>query len=213
MNRPTRIFFTATFSLLSVLSGNAAPTRITAPQIIALPGSYILANDITRQSGNAVITILIQASDVTLNLNGHTINANGGEGILIDSNDISNNRSPVVNVHVSNGQIVGASYGVTIYASSCLINGLNITVGATGTPIIIEHGNSNRVHSCVLSAATGQTGSAVFSLFLTSHNTIQNNTLTGVFDDTIDEDDQAGISATAAGDNTFSENEFANPTQ
>jgi hypothetical protein len=31
--------------------------------------------------------------------------------------------------------------------------------------------------------------------------------------DTIEEDDQAGISATAAGDNNFSENDFANPTQ
>jgi hypothetical protein len=94
-----------------------------------------------------------------------------------------------------------------------LINGLNITVGATGTPILIEHGNSNRVHSCVLSTATGQTGSAVFSLFLTSHNTIQNNTITGVFDGTIDESDQVGTAAIAVGDNTFSGNEFANPTQ
>jgi hypothetical protein len=213
MNRPTRILLTATFSLLSVLTAHAAPTRITSPQIITLPGSYVLVNDITRPSGGAIITIDIQASDVTLNLNGHTINANGGEGILIDSNDINNNRSPVVNVHVSNGQIVGASYGVTIYASSCLINGLNITVGATGTPILIEHGNSNSVHSCVLSAATGQTGSAVFSLFLTSHNTIQNNTITGVFDGTIDESDQVGTAAIAVGDNTFSGNEFANPTQ
>jgi len=61
----------------------------------------------------------------------------------------------------------------------------------------------------VLSAATGQTGRAAFSLFLTSYNTIQNNTLTGVYVDTIEEDDQVGISATAAGDNTFSENKFA----
>jgi hypothetical protein len=213
MNRPTRILLTATFSLLSVLTAQAAPTRVTAPQIITLPGSYILANDITRPSGSAIITIEIQASDVTLNLNGHTVNANQGDGIVIDSNDINNNRSPLVNVHVSNGQIVGAGYGVTIYGSSCLINGLNITVGASGIPIEIEHGNSNRVHSCVLSSATGQTGRAAFSLFLTSNNTIQNNTLTGVYVDTIEEDDQAGISATAAGDNTFSGNEFANPTQ
>jgi hypothetical protein len=116
MNPPTRILLTAAFSLLSVLAAQAAPTRITARQNITLPGSYILANDITRSSGSAIITIEIQASDVTLNLNGHTINASGGEGILIDSNDINNNGSPVINVHVSNGQIVGASAAYHLYS-------------------------------------------------------------------------------------------------
>jgi hypothetical protein len=121
---------------------------------------------------------------------------------------------PLVNAHVSDGQIVAGNLGVGILGSSCLINGLSITVSQSGTPIQIERpGNFNRVHSCVLSAATGQTGRAAFSLFLTSHNTIPNNTLTGIYSDTIEEDDQAGTSATVVGDNTFSENEFANPSQ
>jgi hypothetical protein len=210
MIHPTRILLTAAFSLLSVLSAQAAPTRITAPKIITVPGSYVLANDITGTSGIAAIEI--QASDVTLNLNGHTINASG-HGIIIDSNDINNNNAPVANAHVSNGRIVAVADGVIIYASSCLVNGLSITVGATAIPIVIEHGNFNRVNNCVLSTATGQTGRAAFSLFLTSHNTIQNNTLTGVYVDTIEEDDQAGASVTVAGDNTFSGNQFANPTQ
>ena len=40
------------------------------------PGNYVLANDITEPTG-ANAGIEIQASDVTLNLNGHTITATG----------------------------------------------------------------------------------------------------------------------------------------
>jgi hypothetical protein len=157
----------------------AAPTPIMAPKIIMVPGSYILANDIAGTSGIAVIEI--QASDVTLNLNGHTITATGA-GVTIDE-FVGNNtgNATLVNAHVSNGQIVAGAQGVLISGSSCLVDGLKITVSQSATPIVIEHGNSNRVHSCVLSAATGQTASAAISLFLTSHNTIQNNTLTGIY--------------------------------
>lgn len=197
------LLLTAALGLtISALTSYAAPpTRIMAPQIITVPGSYVLANDIAGTSGIAVIEI--QASDVTLNLNGHTITAQGS-AITIDEF--------VVNAHVSNGLIVAGAQGVLNFGSSCLVNGLNIEVSASATPIVIEHGNFNRVHSCVLSAATGQTARAAFSLFLTSHNTIQNNTLVGIFVDTIQEDDQAGASATVIGDNTFSGNQFANPT-
>jgi hypothetical protein len=48
---------------------------------------------------------------------------------------------------------------------------------------------------------------------ITSHNAIENNTLAGIYLDTIQEDDQTGTSAIVDGDNTFSGNEFANPTQ
>jgi hypothetical protein len=198
----------AAFGLSSALSAQAAPTRITVPQAITQPGSYILANDITRSSSGPIITIDIQAPDVTLNLNGHTINANSGGGILIEANDINNNRSVVSNVHVSNGTIVSASYGITIYAGSCLINNVNVTAQ---TPITIEHGNSNRVHNCVLTE--GQPGNGtVFSLFLTSYNTITDNTINGTFLSTIDEEDQSGPTVTVAGNNTFNNNVFDNPT-
>jgi hypothetical protein len=198
-------------SALTVHTTQAAPTRITAPQIITAPGSYLLANDITSTGEGAAIEI--QTSDVMLNLNGHTINASQGAGILIDEHDVNNNNAPVVNAHVSNGQLVVAGYGVIIYASSCSVNGLNITVGPSGIPIQIEYGNSNRVRGCVLSAAKGQTGRAAFSLFLSSNNTIQNNTLAGIYVDTVQEDDQTGSSATVVGNNTFSGNEFALPTE
>ena len=171
--------------IMSALSLQAAPpTRIMAPKIITVPGSYVLANDITGTSTGA--TIEIQASDVTLNLNGHTITSSQVNGIIIDQfvGNHSGNAT-LVNAHVSNGRIVAAGLGIGIFGSYCLVNGLNITMSQSGISIEIEHGDFNRVQSCVLTVTTGQTGRAAFGLFWASHNTIQNNTLTGNFVDTI----------------------------
>ena len=211
MIHPTRTLLTAAFSLLSAITAQAGPTPITAPKVITEPGSYVLANDITGTTAGNVIEI--QASDVTLNLNGHTITATVATGISIDE-FVGNNtgNATLVNAHVSNGKVVAAGLGVQISGSSCLINGLNITSGPSGTSIEIEHGNLNRVQSCVLSAATGQTAGSAVGLFLTSHNTIQNNTFAGIYVITIEELDQAGTHLTVVGDNTFSGNHFASPT-
>ena len=195
--------------IASIGSLQAAPTRIMVPQIITVPGSYVLAN-ITGTSGGAAIEI--QASDVTLNLNGHTITATQGDGVIIDQFVGNNTNVTLVNAHVSNGRIVAGNVGVSIAGSDCLVNGLNITIAQSGFGIEIEHGQFNRVRSCVLSVPTAQQGRAVFSLFLASHNTIQNCTLAGTYVDTIEEQDQAGAAFTVIGDNTFSGNQFASPT-
>jgi hypothetical protein len=185
--------------IASLGSLQAAPTRITSPQIIAVPGSYVLVNDITG-------TIEIQVSNVTLNLNGHTITG----GIGIDQFEFNNSgNATLINARVSNGQIVG---GVGLSGSECLITGLNITVGQSGFGFNIEHGQYNRVHDCVLTGLQG--ARTPFSLFLTSHNTIQNCTLAGTFLDTIEEQDQVVGSSilTVVGDNTFSGIQWASPT-
>ena len=189
----------------------APPTKINAPQVITVSGSYILANDITASASAAGNRdgIDIRADDVTLNLDGHTINisqGNNGTGITIDSSD---------NARVSNGTIIvnGGGGAVKISSSYCLVNKLNITVAAGTTAIELDRpGNYNRVLNCMVSGPTGQSNTAAFFLFLTSHNTIQNNTLAGTGSDTIIEQDQAGA-LTVAGDNTFIGNKFANPTQ
>jgi len=93
-----------------------------------------------------------------------------------------------------------------------LLIGLNITVGSNSWAIEIDHGNYNSVRNCMLSGPTGQSNSGAFKLFLTSHNTMQNNTLAGTGNWTILEQDQV-FSATVAGDNTFSSNHFSNATQ
>lgn len=188
----------ALLALLLIASAGslrAAPTRITSSQTITVPGSYVLANDIAGG-------ISIQASDVTLNLNGHSI-TNGGIGITYLPNTVT----PVLNVRVSNGKIVNG--GVSIYGSECTVTGLNITVPQGGYGITIEHGPYNHVSNCVL---TGQDSNYAFSLFLTSHNTIQNCTLVGTFRFVVDWEDQAGAAYTSVGDNNFSGIQWANPT-
>jgi hypothetical protein len=158
------ILLTAALSLTMSAWAGQAPTLITAPRIITVPGSYILANDIIGTTPGIVIEI--QASNVTLNLNGHTITATLATGISIDQY-VGNNtgNATLVIAHVSNGKIVAAGGGLGMSGSYCLINGLNITVGASGVPISIEHGNFNRVQDCVLSSTGGPTSMA-------SHNTI-----------------------------------------
>jgi hypothetical protein len=185
------------------LQAGSTPTRITSSGTIMVPGSYVLANDITGVNG---IGIGIQASDVTLNLNGHTVNSSQGDGILIYQNDAGG--VPIVNARVSNGRII-ASYGVTIYGSDCLITGLNITVSPSGGGINIKNSQFNRVHDCML---TGQQAETAIGLFLASQNTIQNCTLAGSFLDTIEEQDQVNGANTVIGNNTFSGIQWTIPT-
>jgi len=199
------ILLMAAFGLImSALAAQAAPpTQITESQSITVPGNYVLANDIAAPVPGAAIRI--SASNVTLNLNRHTLTAITGDGLIIDE--------AVVNARVSNGRIV-AGLGIANYGSDCLITGLNITVGTLyngpSTGIATYLGQFNRVQNCVL---TGQQGAEyAFSLFGTSHNTFQNCTLAGAFSFTISEQDQTG-NATAIGDNNFSGIQWASPTE
>jgi hypothetical protein len=204
MIRITTLLLTASLGLImSALQAAPPPTRITAPKIIMEPGSYVLANDITGTTAGNVIEI--QASDVTLNLNGHTVTASQGTGIYIS---FAAGGLPIVNVRVSNGRIIG-SYGVVIYGSNCLITGLNITVSPSGGGIAIKNSQFNRVHDCVL---TGQQAHSAFDLFLSSQNTIQNCTLTGSFLSTIGEQDQVNGAYTVIGNNLFSGIQWTIPT-
>ena len=208
LHRMKNLRFSALLALVlaaSIGSLQAAtpPTRIMSAQVIAKSGSYVLANDIT---GN----IDIQASDVSVNLDRHTVTGS----IMIEGHIGNNTGNPsLLNAHVYNGQIVSGKLGVVISGSSCLVNDLNITVGQSGTPIWIEHGSYNRIQGCVLSVPTGQTGRSVFNLFLTSRNTVLNNTISGSYYDTILKDNHSFPYGTMVGNNTFADNEFVNPTQ
>jgi hypothetical protein len=208
LHRMKNLRFSALLALVlaaSIGSLQAAtpPTRIMSAQVITTPGSYVLANDIT---GN----IDIQASHVSVNLDRHTVT-----GSIMIEGHIGNNTGnlSLLNAHVYNGKIVSGNVGVRISGSSCLVNNLNITVGQSGTPIWIEHGSYNRVQGCVLSVPPGKTGRSVFNLFLTRQNTVVNNTISGIYYDTILKDNKAWTYATMVGNNTFSGNQFLNPTQ
>jgi hypothetical protein len=193
--------------LTGSLQAGTPPIRITSGQTITVPGNYILINDYTSPNGGG-LAFRISASNVTLNLGGHTVTSD--QGINIDQFDTGG--LPLTNARVYNGRIVnGGGAAVSIHGSDCLVYGLNIKTTAVtgcscGTGIEIQYGQYNHVHDCVL---TGQEAEWAFHLFFdASHNTIQNCTLAGFFLFTIDEQDQAG----AVGDNNFIGVQWANPT-
>jgi len=198
----------------AVAHGDIPPTQITSPQVITVPGHYILVNDVTSASGG--FGIEIQASDVNLDLNGHTINAPQGHGVGITF--LSGTATSPNNVRVHNGGITAAGQGIEIFGSYCMVSGLTITVGQSGYGINIEHGQFNRVANCVIigvspAASQGQFARVALTTFLASNNSFQNCTLEGTFIDSFTEDDQAGSFATVVGNNTWTNIQFANPTQ
>lgn len=82
------LFITITLLLLAQLAiPTQAQTQITrGGTTIDTPGRYVLANDLSCSDNG----ITIEASQVRLNLNGHTIigNAGRGAGILIAENNV-----------------------------------------------------------------------------------------------------------------------------
>jgi hypothetical protein len=208
------------FTLLSALMlsvavahGGIPPTQITSPQVITVPGHYILANDITA---TGAFGIEIQASDVNLDLNGHMINSPQGTGV--GNTFFPGTATSPNNVRVTNGGIVAAGEGIRIYGSYCMVSGLTITIGEGGYGIDILQGQFNRVANCVIIGVSPTPGPlqharAALTTFVASNNAIQDCTLEGIFTDTILEDDQAGSFATVVGNNNWTGIQFANPTQ
>lgn len=75
------------------------------PVTISQPGSYVLTRDIPAASG---IPVVIQASHVTLDLNGHAITGDGSvpELILIVG--------PVTDIRIENGRLTGGLQGLVL---------------------------------------------------------------------------------------------------
>jgi hypothetical protein len=125
----------------------------TPPYTISQSGSYYLTGNVSVASGNAIV---INADNVTLDLNGFTITStSGGSGVAIS----------VFNAHkqitVTNGSI-GAGVGATtgfehgIYCTGALSQGLvkNIHVSNVGSyGILLDQQGS--VESCTVKTAGG----------------------------------------------------------
>jgi hypothetical protein len=158
----------ATAGLCLILSAHAGtpPTKIFKAITITVPGSYMLANDIS-----GTLAIYVESSNVDINLNKHTVN--GAISISTYEPDFT---TPVLKVRVYNWTINGSI--LFIGGSYCLINNLTITADYTqgqNTGIIIEGeypkygstatvgGSYNRAENCsiaISSMAVGQSPSA-----------------------------------------------------
>jgi len=115
--------FANTFTVINALGAcNATPLVVqpdgSTPAITA-SGYYCLTGDTT-----ATITISSSITDVTLDLNNHTVAPTTGNGVLVSS-DCSR-------ITIKNGTIVGASNGINLAGSSIHVYDVHIDGASTG---------------------------------------------------------------------------------
>ena len=97
-----------------------------SPAVISEPGTYVLTRDISTRSGTA---LMITANNVTLDLNGFTLQGPGqqvGNGIVI---------SGATGVRVTNGIIADFGFGVMV-ANSNNVTLRDLSIRAAGQPPI-----------------------------------------------------------------------------
>jgi hypothetical protein len=123
----------------------SAPAAAKAQNVISKPGSYILNKNITNTSKNGAISLMITASNVTIDLQGFVISATGSNsGAAISAVGTSN-------VVVRNGIITGFDGAAII-----LGNNSNVTsITATGNGSGITCGSGCLVSNCIVQGNTG----------------------------------------------------------
>jgi hypothetical protein len=126
MKKKNHLFFALAAGLfLTSVAGLAQTTITTLPYTITSPGVYMLGANLTN-SANAAAAITIQASDVTLDLDGFYLIGNGQNGTAILVSD-------QLNITIKNGGIVGFNTAVILEGSALGTNyghhveGLNIS--------------------------------------------------------------------------------------
>lgn len=108
--------------------------QLRTPAVISDPGTYVMTRDVTTRSGAA---LMITASNVTLDLNGFTLQGPGqqvGNGIVI---------SGATSVRVTNGIIADFGFGVMV-ANSNNVTLRDLSIRAAGCPRRPELGQSHR---------------------------------------------------------------------
>ena len=123
---------------------------VFAQTTITEPGSYIVTQDFTVASGDA---ITIAADQVTLDLNGHTITlpTGAGTGVFIGSD--------YDQITIRNGRIFGGATGVQMYPVPPFVAGRtisveNLVVEASQRGIDLEGVAEAQVISCVVRNTT-----------------------------------------------------------
>ena len=111
MRRPKRpeSLFISIFFLLAATAAGAANGRIPIYQLpitIDQPGAYFLSRDVTHSgSGDSIV---IQASDVTIDFMGHTLTKENAGNYTISSD------GPYTNLTLRNGTVDGGNIGIRL---------------------------------------------------------------------------------------------------
>ncbi|ACL17224.1 PKD domain-containing protein [Methanosphaerula palustris] len=175
MNRALLILLAAVCLLLLIVPTGAS-TPVYGPDRVFIneSGTYELMNDLTYGSGEPLI--VINASDVVLDGQGHTIHAmydQEGTGIVVNPEG----ESPTVqlsNVTIKNVNLDNLTYGIVFFNSrGCTVQGVAMT--GNGMDIFL----SNNCTENTISGNTFSDGIGIYLLDSCRSNTISKNTFTG----------------------------------
>jgi parallel beta-helix repeat protein len=183
----------ACFAFAGVVSG--AANLITGPAVISVPGTYILANDITNS--NAPICIQITASNVVLDGKGYSIDGiDGANSIGIK---VYNSAMTLFNVIIKNLDISDWGTGILLQnVKNSQVQSVTATSN-TGNGIALQGASRNVVNSCTASS-NGGVGIILYSY--SDSNTVTGNTAQG--------NDLDGIRIRLSSNNDILKNKVAN---
>jgi hypothetical protein len=132
LHHPSRTL-RATLLLLSLLIGPLAMacTPIASlPFAITQPGKYCLTGNLSSGAAQG-IQIAISASDVELDLAGHSISCTANQNGVFTSNSVTLNR-----VRVKGGQIAGCNFAISLgRCSACSVRAMTLHNNAAGIAI------------------------------------------------------------------------------
>ena len=188
--------------LLLTASATEAATPVACGDVLSEPGNYYLAGDLVCPSP----ALRIQASNVDLNLGGHTLKANDANGAGIVVGDCESARA-FSDIHISNGIIDGFVWGI----HACYLNELRIdhmelihsntaldllyvyqsdintsVFNGKATAVALNSAFSNRFHGNRLGGVEGDGCDMGYHLRSSNYNILTNNEITGC-------DGEAGI--------------------
>ncbi|MEO0580045.1 MAG: right-handed parallel beta-helix repeat-containing protein [Pseudomonadota bacterium] len=159
----------------TIVNNVSTPGDASNKFIISQPGSYVLADDIVFGGADAGKNgVLIQADDVTLDLNGYTIRGNG----FALAGVIGDNAAPVRSV-VRNGNITDTGeWAVLLFGDDCRAERLTV-VNTGGGFAAIQVGTQGQVDRCIVRDAAGD------GIAVGIHGTVRASTITGATSDGI----------------------------
>jgi parallel beta-helix repeat protein len=174
-NRALLILLAAACLLLLIVPTGAS-TPVYGPDRVFIneSGTYELMNDLTYGSGEPLI--VINASDVVLDGQGHTIHARydqEGVGIVVNPEG----ESPTVqlsNVTIKNVNLDNLTYGIFFsHSRGCTVQGVAMT-GNEADIFLLNNCTENTI-----SGNTFSDGIGIFAIDFCTSNTISDNTFTG----------------------------------
>lgn len=184
--------------VLPILAADGRIPISAVPYTISAPGSYYLTRDLTIASGTA---ITVSASNVTLDLNGHTLTNSAGAGF---NYGVSNLNGAFSRLRVTGGRIVGGAAGVYFYGNASgelRVDHVEIA-GATGYGVSLSGTVSGLIMPVVESVQVIGTGGNIgINLGYAAGGRVSGNVVQGSSDGI----DLAGCRGVLVQDNTVSD--------